>query len=53
MGLTFSPVTGAKGNIEFLLYLKKGKEDESCVTADIIEKTVNEAHEKLESAKEE
>ena len=26
-GLTFSPVTGAKGNIEYLLYLKKEKTD--------------------------
>ena len=53
MGLTFSPVTGAKGNIEFLLYLKKGNEDESCVTAEMIDKTVDEAHKELESAKEE
>ena len=53
MGLTFSPVTGAKGNIEFLLYLKKGNEEESCVTAEMIEKTVDEAHSELESAGEE
>ena len=52
MGLTFSPVTGAKGNIEFLLYLKKGSEDENRVTDDIIDQTVKEAHSELESAKE-
>lgn len=28
-GLTFSPVTGAKGNIEYLLYLKKQPADEA------------------------
>ena len=51
-GLTFSPVTGAKGNIEFLLYLKKG-DGESCVTQEMIKQTVDEAHEALENAKEE
>ena len=51
-GLTFSPVTGAKGNIEFLLYLKKG-DGESGVTQEMIKQTVDEAHEALENAKEE
>ena len=27
MGLTFSPITGATGNIEFLAYLKNGMEN--------------------------
>lgn len=42
-GLTFSPVKGQNGNIEFLLYLKKEKTD---FTVDS-EKTVNEAWEVL------
>lgn len=42
-GLTFSPVTGQNGNIEFLLYLKKEETDFSVDT----EKTVNEAWEAL------
>lgn len=42
-GLTFSPVKGQNGNIEFLLYLKKEKTDFLFDT----EKTVNEAWEVL------
>lgn len=43
-GLTFSPMTGAKGNIEYLLYLKKVEEDSTEI--DIAE-VIDEAHEKL------
>ncbi len=48
-GLTFSPVTGAKGNIEFLIYIEKKP---GVVRQDIslsqIEKTVDTSHEELE-----
>ena len=43
VGLTYSPVTGQNGNIEFLLFLKKEKTD-VIINA---EKTVNEAWEAL------
>ena len=33
-GLTFSPVTGAKGNIEYLMYLKKPLAENACASAD-------------------
>ena len=45
-GLTFSPVTGAKGNIEYLLYLSKN-EDMSYNDA-IIKATVEYSHRELE-----
>lgn len=45
-GLTFSPVTGAKGNIEYLLYMTKVSEGED-VTEEEIKKIVAESHEKL------
>ncbi|MGN1413609.1 MAG: TlyA family RNA methyltransferase [Anaerovoracaceae bacterium] len=32
-GLTFSPVTGAKGNIEYLMYLKKPRTEEASALA--------------------
>ena len=45
LGLTFSPVTGAKGNIEYLLYLIKDSENVNC---DIdIEEVVNDSHNSL------
>lgn len=43
-GLTFSPVTGTKGNIEYLLYMQK---EESEFLPDI-DKTVRISHEELE-----
>ncbi len=43
-GLTFSPVTGAKGNIEYLLYLSKEKTEKSVD----IEAVVHTSHEELE-----
>ena len=45
-GLTFSPITGAKGNIEYLLYLKK--EGEDAVTEDDIKTVVDISHAELE-----
>lgn len=35
-GLTYSPVTGAKGNIEYLLYLKKKPEPEQVAVDDVV-----------------
>lgn len=43
-GLTFSPVTGAKGNIEYLLYLTKEDKDFSL---DIVDDVVNSSHSEL------
>ncbi len=45
-GLTFSPVTGAKGNIEYLLHLKK-KESEN-FSDDMVEQIANMSHETLD-----
>lgn len=41
-GLTYSPITGAKGNIEFLIYLKKGQE--ATIENKLISKVIKEAH---------
>src|SRR5665648_516864 len=46
-GLTFSPVTGAKGNIEYLLFLKKIKSD-NFDTAKIINSIVSDSHDELD-----
>ena len=43
-GLTFSPVTGAKGNIEYLLYLKKEPAEQEIN----IDEVVYSSHEELE-----
>lgn len=40
--LSFSPVTGAKGNIEFLMHLEKGGKD--IMKDDFIDDLVNQAH---------
>ena len=45
-GLTFSPVTGAKGNIEYLLYLSKYKEP--CYNVSCIQEVVENSHKELE-----
>lgn len=47
-GLTFSPVTGAKGNIEYLLYLVKDGPAASMPDEDFVETIVNTSHEELE-----
>ncbi|MDO4564151.1 MAG: TlyA family RNA methyltransferase [Clostridia bacterium] len=47
LGLTYSPITGPKGNIEFLLYLQKGGDKNGTSRADwadLIQKTVEQAH---------
>lgn len=46
-GLTFSPVTGAKGNIEYLLILKKNKSDNFDATK-IINNIVSDSHDELD-----
>ena len=53
--LTFSPVTGAKGNIEYLMYLKKDsatdfeeKEERGTLDESRIDQIVNTSHEELE-----
>ena len=50
VGLTFSPVTGAKGNIEFLLYIdgKTSQAAEAAISHEQIEKIVDASHEELE-----
>lgn len=48
-GLTYSPVTGAKGNIEYLLFLTKKPHDElESIDGAAVEKVVNASHEELE-----
>lgn len=46
LGLDYSPIKGPEGNIEYLLYIKKSSDEESVVVD--IEKTVDEAHERLD-----
>ena len=48
-GLTYSPVTGAKGNIEYLLYVSKALSDTGAAITDAdILNVVNTSHEELE-----
>ena len=47
-GLTWSPVTGAKGNIEYLLYMKKQPPQEE-ISEDAIKALVADSHAELES----
>ena len=46
VGLTFSPVTGAKGNIEYLLALSK--DENMCYNASCIQDVVESSHAELE-----
>ena len=43
-GLSFSPITGPKGNIEFLLYLKKSDEPSAQLDGETIRSVVDAAH---------
>ena len=45
-GLTYSPVKGAKGNIEYLLYMKK-EDTEGKVTDDDIDRIADSSHNEL------
>ena len=46
--LTFSPVKGPEGNIEYLIWLSKDAAAEDNVTDEVIEKTVEMAHSELD-----
>lgn len=46
MGLSFSPIKGPEGNIEYLLYIKN-TDGESMVTDDMIQQTVQASHAEL------
>jgi hypothetical protein len=53
VGLTYSPVTGAKGNIEYLMHLSKREpedfaKDQFPIDPEIILNIVNASHEELE-----
>ena len=49
-GITFSPITGAKGNIEYLMHLKKeDDEDNKEMTEETIKNIVRLSHETLET----
>ena len=49
-GITFSPITGAKGNIEYLMHLiKEDDEDNKEMTEETIKKIVRLSHETLEA----
>ena len=47
MGLTYSPVRGPEGNIEYLLFLSK-EEGEPLVTAEDARLTVEQSHQELD-----
>jgi 23S rRNA (cytidine1920-2'-O)/16S rRNA (cytidine1409-2'-O)-methyltransferase len=44
-GLTFSPVKGADGNVEYLLYCRKNGVLANAVTEDVIAEVVAASHE--------
>ena len=46
-GLTFSPITGPEGNIEYLIYLSKNTNEVSIPVEERILTVVRESHEKL------
>lgn len=51
LGVTFSPVKGAKGNIEYLIYLEKGSADESLTeseTEQMVKDVVTQSHQTLD-----
>ena len=47
-GLSFSPITGAKGNIEYLLHLYKNKEEAEVLTEEDINNIVDNSHSELQ-----
>ncbi|MBQ5441816.1 MAG: TlyA family RNA methyltransferase [Firmicutes bacterium] len=47
-GLSYSPITGAKGNIEYLLYMKKISAADSLLTKEDILNIVDNSHAELE-----
>lgn len=47
LGLSFSPIKGPEGNIEYLVYFSKNKNKESSFEIEDVEKVVNESHNML------
>ncbi len=47
VGLSYSPIKGPEGNIEYLIYLKK-EQGERLVEKELIEKVIGESHSSLE-----
>ena len=47
LGVSFSPIKGPEGNIEYLVYFSKDKNKESVFEIEDIEKVVNESHNML------
>ena len=45
LGLTFSPIKGADGNIEYLLYSRKDEPCHNDITDDVVEDIVGKSHE--------
>ncbi len=49
-GLTFSPVKGPEGNIEYLLYMTKDEAQENLIDNDFVRKVVDDSHSTLDKA---
>ena len=47
-GITFSPITGAKGNIEYLMHLVKSDDEPSFDIEEAIKNIVSISHDVLE-----
>ena len=47
-GLSYSPITGAKGNIEYLLYMKKTSDEDVLLTEKDIKYIVDNSHSELD-----
>jgi 23S rRNA (cytidine1920-2'-O)/16S rRNA (cytidine1409-2'-O)-methyltransferase len=47
-GLSYSPITGAKGNIEYLLYMKKSSDEDVLLTEADIRNIVESSHSELD-----
>ena len=45
--MTYSPIKGGGGNIEYLFYITKGNNDEKGVTQNVVKELVNESHNAL------
>lgn len=43
-GLTYSPITGPAGNIEYFIYLKLGQEENNIDVANVVPQIIHEAH---------
>jgi len=44
-GITYSPIRGTEGNIEFLVYLTKREENSMTITTELLRELINTAHE--------